>query len=81
MAKPTRTAEELHRLVLERIERLPGLAGIETDLHRGGVVGTESEGDGAPNWTVRTAVPPSGWRLDVARAIREVQNRFDLCED
>lgn len=80
MAKPTRTAEELHRLVLERIERLPGLAGIETDIHRGGVVGTGGDGEGAPNWTIRTAVPPSGWRLDVARVIREVQMRYDLDE-
>lgn len=80
MSKPTRTAQELHRLVLERIERLPGLEGMETDIHRGAVVGTGGHGDEAPNWTIRTAVPPSGWRLDVARVIREMQMRYNLDE-
>lgn len=80
MPKPTRSATELQRMLLERIEQLPGLAGAQTPLHGAGIVGVDSDGDVA-NWTVRTTVPPSSWRLDVARVIRQLQLEFDMDAD
>ena len=80
MGKPTRSARELQRMLIERIEQLPGLAGAQTPLHAAGIVGVESDGDAA-NWTVRTTVPPSGWRLDVARVVKQLQLEFDMDGD
>lgn len=47
-AKPTRTAEQLKVLLIERIEAIPELRSQPTDVHRGGVVGINAE-EGDPN--------------------------------
>lgn len=49
MAEPTRTAKQLHQMLIERIEAIPDLAGQVTDVHRGQVVGTGGDGEGRPN--------------------------------
>ena len=76
--KPTRTAEQLKTLLLERIEAIPDLRGQETDVHRGHVLGTGSDGDGAPNWTVPVLSDRGTHRHDIARIIRSLQMKFDL---
>lgn len=80
MAKPTRTATQLQRMLIARIEELPGFAGAQSPLHAAGIVGVDSEG-GCSNWTVRSTVPPSSWRQDVARVIRQLQLEFDMDPD
>ena len=50
MAKPTRTAEQLQQMLIERIEAIPDLRGQVTDVHRRGVVGTGVSGDEGPSW-------------------------------
>jgi hypothetical protein len=77
MSKPTRTAAELQRLLIERIEAIPDLRGRTTDIHRGGVIGVESE-DGGPNWTVRVMTDRDNHRSDIARIIRQLQMQYDL---
>lgn len=78
MAKPTRTAKQLRELLLERIESIPDLAGQETDVHRGGVVGTGGDGEGGPNWTVPVLTDRGTHRADIARIIRDLQRQYDL---
>lgn len=78
MAKPTRTAEQLHQMVLERIEAIPDLQGQVTDVHRGGVVGTGVSGDDGPSWTVPVVSDRGTHRADIARIIRTLQAQFDL---
>ncbi|MGF6528894.1 hypothetical protein [Variovorax sp. PvP013] len=77
MTRPTRTAAELHALLIERIEAIPELHGRRTDVHTGGVVGIEAE-EGGPNWTVRVASDRERHRNDIGRIIRELQMRYDL---
>jgi hypothetical protein len=77
MAKPTRTAEQLKRMLLMRIEALPGLRGQQTDVHRGGVIGIPAE-EGGPNWTVRVVSDRGAHRADIAQIIRTLQGQFDL---
>lgn len=77
MSKPTRTAEQLQQLLLERIEAIPDLRGQVTDVHRGGVVWMESE-EGGPNWTVRSVTDRGLYRPDIARIIRQLQMQYDL---
>ncbi|WP_418145529.1 hypothetical protein ABL850_15830 [Variovorax paradoxus] len=79
MSKPTRTAEQLQRLLLERIEAIPDLRGQITDVHRGGVVGISAE-EGGPNWTVRVVSDRGTHRADIARIIRQLQSQVDLEE-
>lgn len=78
MPKPTRTAEQLHQLLIERIEAIPDLAGQVTDVHRGHVVGTGGDGEGGPNWTVPVLTDRGTHRADIARIIRTLQGQFDL---
>jgi len=78
MAKPTRTAEQLHQMVLERIEAIPDLRGQVTDVHRGGVVGTGLGGDDGPSWTIPVKTDRGTHRADIARIIRDLQSRYDL---
>jgi len=78
MAKPTRTADELKQMVLERIEAIPDLKGQETDVHRGGVVGTGGDGEGGPNWTIPVRTDRNLHRPDIARIIRQLQMQYDL---
>lgn len=77
MPKPTRTAEQLQQLLLERIEAIPDLRGQVTDVHRGGVVGISAE-EGGPNWTVRVVSDRGTHRTDIARIIRRLQSLYDL---
>jgi hypothetical protein len=79
MPKPTRTAAELQRMLLERIATVPDLAGQETDVHRGGVRWVDP-GEGGPNWTVPVLSERTIHRSDIARFIRELQMRHDLEE-
>ena len=78
MAKPTRSAKQLHQMLIERIEAIPDLAGQETDVHRGGVVGTGLGGDDGPSWTVPVLTDRDTHRPDIARIIRQLQMQFDL---
>lgn len=78
MTKPTRTAEQLHQMVLERIEAIPDLQGQVTDVHRGGVVGTGVSGDDGPSWTVPVVTDRRMHRADIAQIIRTLQGQFDL---
>lgn len=78
MAKPTRTAEQLQALLLERIEAIPDLRGQVTDVHRAGVVGTGLSGDDGPSWTVPVRTDRGTHRADIARIIRTLQAQFDL---
>lgn len=77
MAKPTRTAKQLKEMLLERIEALPGLRGLQTDVHRVGVIGIQAD-EGGPNWTVRVFSDRSSYRADIAQIIRTLQMQFDL---
>jgi len=79
MAKPTRTADELRALLLERIEAIPDLRGQVTDVHTGGVVWADP-GEGGPNWTVPVLRDRGTHRADIARIVRETQMRYDLDE-
>jgi hypothetical protein len=78
MAKPTRTAQQLQQLLLERIEAIPELHGQLTDVHRGGVVWSAQGDDGGPNWTVPVMTDRGAHRADIARIIRSLQAQFDL---
>ncbi len=78
MTKPTRTAKQLRKLLLERIEAIPDLAGKETDVHRGGVVGTGGDGERGLNWTVPVLTDRGTHRADIARIIRDLQRQYDL---
>ena len=78
MAKPTRTAEQLHQMVLERIEAIADLRGQVTDVHRGGVVGTGLGGDDGPSWTIPIKTNRDTHRPDIARIIRQLQMQYDL---
>lgn len=77
MKKPTRSAKQLHAMLLEEIESIPDLKGQTTDIHRGGVVWMDPE-DGGPNWTVQTTGDRSVYRSDIARKIRQLQMQYDL---
>lgn len=77
MTKPTRTAEQLQQLVLERINQIPGVHGEQNDVYKGGVIWMPG-GDGFPNWTVRVVSTRDPHRADIARAIRSLQEQFDL---
>lgn len=78
MSKPTRTAEELRKMVLERIEGIPDLKGQVTDVHRGAVVGTGVYGDDGPSWTIPVRTDRGTHRADIARVIRDLQRQYDL---
>jgi hypothetical protein len=78
MAKPTRTAEQLQQMLIERIEAIPGLRGQVTGVHRGGIVGTGVSGDDGPSWTVPVVSDRGTHRADIARIIRTLQGQFDL---
>jgi len=78
MPKPTRTAEQLQQMLIERIEAIPELRGQETDVHRGGVVGTGVSGDDGTSWTVPVVSDRGTHRADIARIIRTLQAQFDL---
>lgn len=77
MPKPTRTAEQLKQMLVQRIEAVPGLRGQQTDVHRGGVIGIPSE-EGSPTWTVRVVSDRGTHRADIAQIIRTLQMQFDL---
>lgn len=78
MDKPTRSAKQLHRLLVERIKTIPGLRGQITDVHRAGVVGTGASGDDGPSWTVPVLTDRGTHRADIARVIGQLQGQFDL---
>ncbi|MBJ2155252.1 hypothetical protein [Variovorax sp. IB41] len=78
MAKPTRTAKQLHQLLIERIEAIPDLHGQTTDVHRGRVVGMSGDGEGGPNWMLWATTDWSMRRADIAQIIRQLQQQFDL---
>jgi len=78
MSKPTRTAQQLHQMVLARIEAIADLRGQVTDVHRGGVVGTGLGGDDGPSWTIPVKTDRGTHRADIARIIRDLQTRYDL---
>ncbi|SEK07232.1 MULTISPECIES: hypothetical protein [unclassified Variovorax] len=78
MAKPTRTAAQLRSLLLERIETIPDLRGVPTDVHDAGVVWADPGGEGGANWTVPVRTDRGAHRVDIARIVRELQMRFDL---
>jgi hypothetical protein len=78
MSKPTRTAEQLHGMLIERIEAIPDLRGQTTDVHGGRVVGVASDGEGGPNWMVWAVTDSSYHRADIARIIRTLQGMYDL---
>ena len=80
MAKPTRTAAQLQALIQERIDRIPDLAGLPTDVQDGGIV-WKDPGLGGYNWTVRSVRNLDSYRPDIARIIRQVQIEFDLDVD
>jgi hypothetical protein len=77
-SKPTRTAKQLHALLIERIEAIPDLRGQTTDVHGGRVVGVAGDGEGGPNWMVWAVTDSSYHRADIARIIRDLQMKFDL---
>lgn len=77
MAKPTRTAEQLQQLLLERIDQIPGVRGEEADVYKGGVVWMAG-GESYPNWTVRIISDRGVYRADIAQIIRQLQRQFDL---
>jgi hypothetical protein len=78
--RPTRSADELRKMLIERIEAIPALRGQITDVHRGGVVGIGSDGEGGPTWTVPVLTDRSTHRPDIARIIRQLQMQYDLDE-
>lgn len=80
MAKSTRTAEQLRALLLTRVEAIPDLRGQETDVHSGGVIWMEPNGEGGPNWTVRVMTDRGTHRTDIARIVRQLQMQYDLEE-
>lgn len=80
MAKPTRTAEQLQQMLIERIEAISDLRGQTTDVHRGGVVWMDPGDEGGPNWTVRVLSDRATHRPDIARVIRELQMKFGMEE-
>ncbi len=81
MAKPTRTAKQLQALLQERIDQIPELRGVMTDVQAGGVIWMDPGHEGGPNWTVRSLSDRSTYRNDIARIIRDVQREFDLDTD
>ncbi|RYF25671.1 MAG: hypothetical protein EOO23_08885 [Comamonadaceae bacterium] len=78
MPKPTRTAGQLEALLIEQISRIPELGGQVTDVELGGVVW--APGGAGGNWTVKTVRDRDSYRPDIARLIRQMQERFDLEE-
>ena len=78
MGKPTRTAEQLLALLIDRIAAISDLRGQVTDVHRRGVVGTGVIGDDGPSWTVAVVSDRDTHRADIARIVRELQMRYDL---
>lgn len=80
MPKPTRTAKQLHQMLIERIEAIPDLRGQVTDVHRGRVIWMDPGDEGGPNWTVPVLTDRGTHRADIARIVRELQMRFDLDE-
>ncbi len=80
MGRPTLNVAQLRELLIERIEALPGLAGLETDIHLGGVRWMDG-GVGGPNWTVPVLRSRDQHRADIARVIRQTQMEYDLDVD
>ncbi|KTT14739.1 hypothetical protein NS331_22580 [Pseudacidovorax intermedius] len=78
MSRATRTAADLAVMLRERFAGLPELSGSTLATQSVCVVGVEDDGDGDPTWTVRSSVPSSVWRLDVARVIKQLQLEYDL---
>jgi hypothetical protein len=84
MAKPTRTAEQLHTLIKAEIDKIPELGDDlggrqNTDVDTGGVVWREPV-EGGANWTVMTGRNVDAYRTDIARVIRQTQAHYDLEE-
>jgi len=80
MPRQSLSPRKLQALLIERIESLPGMAGQTTDVHRSGVRWVDG-GEGGPNWYVPVGPQREGYRLDVARVIRQTQMEYDLDTD
>ncbi len=78
MSKAGRTAKQLQRLLQERINAIPELAGQTTDVDIGGVVW--APGGTGGNWTVPALRGRDSYRADIARIIRQLQGEYDLEE-
>lgn len=81
MSKPTRTARKLQALIRERLDTIPELRGVRTDVEDGGIAWRDPGDSGTANWTVRRTRPLDTYRSDIARIIRETQERYDLDTD
>lgn len=78
MSRATRAAADLAMMLQERFAGLPGLSGSTLATQTLCVVGVEDDGEGGPTWTLRSIVPSSAWRFDVARVIKQLQLEYDL---
>lgn len=76
--KPTRTAEELHGLLLARLSKLPHTTQREASLQCDDIVASEQLGGGLPNWHVPSLTVCRGGRRDVAAVVWSVRQEFDL---
>lgn len=79
MKKEPRTANELMDALLDFVADDSALFSRITDLGRAKVVAAV-ERAGAANWTVRSETNVDQHRPEIARAIRELQARFELAE-
>ncbi|MDM0009441.1 hypothetical protein QTI19_32035 [Variovorax sp. J22R203] len=79
MKKERRTANELMDALLDFVASDSALFALITDLGRAKVVAA-AERAGAANWTVRSETNVDQHRPEIARAIRELQKRFELAE-
>ena len=77
--KPTRSARQLQSLIRERIDQVPELAGLPSDVD-GGVIWVDIGPEGGANWTVPIRSSRDRHSAIVARIIRDVQLEFDLEE-
>lgn len=77
-AKPTLTAAQLKAMLIARIEAIPELKGLITDVHRGQVVGISTDTEGGPNWTVPVLTDRGTHRADIARILRDLQMHYNL---
>lgn len=80
-SKPTLSARQLQALLQERINAIPELQGVLTDIQAGGVIWMDPGHEGGPNWTVRRVSNQENYRTDIARIIRDVQREYDLDTD
>lgn len=77
MPKPTRTAQELQALIRARIDQVPELRGLPSDVD-GGVRWIDNGCGPGPNWSVPQRTSRDRYSVTVARIIRELQQQFDL---